>query len=129
MNAIQFMRERLSKYPDISFEVTENSICVAPTNENGFSISMYVDRDEYEVYFEGWHENFQKPEQALECFAFGLSNSCRLKVIRRGNTPCQWTLESLENGTWIPDSQVGLLLVPFWRAKTVIYLQNNLIED
>jgi hypothetical protein len=34
-------------------------------------------------------------------------------------------VESLRDGTWMPDREIGLLLVPFWRPKTVRYLQNR----
>lgn len=32
------------------------------------------------VGYGGWHEHFHSPEKALECFAFGFSDQCRLKI-------------------------------------------------
>src|SRR5262249_14251262 len=46
------------------------------------------------VYFNGWHENFSDPSEALDCFVFGLSDECRLKEHRRGNVAYRWTVES-----------------------------------
>lgn len=77
------------------------------------------------VGYDGWHEQFDTPEQALECFAFGLSDRCRLKVTYRGNFACNWTVEALEDGRWIEDSTTGLLLVSFWRTPRVEYGQNG----
>jgi hypothetical protein len=61
--------------------------------------------------------------------AFGLSNSCRLKIIYRGDFPQKWIVESYENGEWIQDSETGLLLFPFWRTASIVYKQNHLIKE
>jgi hypothetical protein len=64
----------------------------------------------------------------LNCFAFGLSDQCRLKVCLRGGFAYNWTVESKENGNWVEDSTTGLFLFPFWKRKHVCYLRNNLIS-
>lgn len=77
-----------------------------------------------------WHEHFDKEEadKALNCFAFMLSNCCRLRIEYRGQRPVTWTVESLENGAWIGDSTTGLFDLRFWKEKRGEYLQNNLIR-
>ena len=64
----------------------------------------------------------------LDCFAFGLSSSCRLAVIYRGDMPVKWTVESLEDGRWTADSTTGLLFQPFWRPARLVHLQNSLFD-
>ena len=79
--------------------------------------------------FDGWHEDFLVEEEALNCLAFGLSDECRLKVIKYGNIDCSWILESKENGQWIEDSETGRILKPFWKKKSIEYRQNKLIKS
>jgi len=64
----------------------KSSITVKADSSKGFDVSFYDDKFEYTVFFEGWHEYFKKSESqnAINCFAFGLSDSCRIKVVSRG---------------------------------------------
>lgn len=128
-NAIEQIKERLRKYPHVKYEVGATSISVLPTSNDGFTVGLYVSKTHYTISFNGWHEDFQKEDQALDCFAFGLSNECRLKECRRGNFAYRWTVESRQNGNWLADSETGLLLFPFWRPKKVCYLQNNVLAE
>ena len=84
-NAIEQIKERLRKYPDIRYEADASSISVLPTSNNGFTVDLNVNQSQYTVSFNGWHEDFEKEDEALDCFAFGLSDECRLKEYRRGN--------------------------------------------
>jgi hypothetical protein len=129
MDAIEEIKERLRKYPHVRYEVGASSISVLPTSDNGFTVGLYVAQDRYTVSFNGWHEHFPEPDEALECFAFGLSDECRLKECRRGSFAYRWTVESMQNGEWVTDSETGLFLFPFWMKKRVRYLQNNLINS
>jgi hypothetical protein len=129
MNLIDEIKARLSKYPDIRYESNVSSIKVSPLSDDGFEVLLTVNREGYSVFFSGWHEEFDDEDDALNCFAFGLSDECRLKEYRRGRFPYKWTVESRENGKWIGDSTTGLLLFPFWKKVEVRYLQNNLIKS
>ena len=60
-------------------------LVVLPTSNHGFSVGLDVSQSHCTVSFNGWHEDFQKEDEALDCFAFGLSDECRLKECRRGN--------------------------------------------
>ena len=126
-NAIEQIKERLRKYPHVTYEADAFSVRVLPTSNDGFTVSLDINQNEYSVSFNSWHENFQKEDEALDCFAFGLSDECRLKEFRRGNFAYRWTVESRQNGSWVADSETGLFLFPFWKPKKVCYLQNNLI--
>jgi hypothetical protein len=129
MNAIEQIRERLRKYPHVRYEVGASSISVLPTSNDGFTVGLEISQSQITVFFNGWHEHFQEQDEALDCFAFGLSDECRLMECRRGNFAYRWTVESKQDGKWVADSETGLFLFPFWKSKEVRYLQNNLITS
>lgn len=126
MSIIAEIKERLRKYPDLPFNEDLNSISVTP--ENGFTVWIEDYGDSITVGFEGWHEEFDNPEEALACFAWGLGNECRLKVVSRGGKPHQWVVQSLQEARWVNESTVGLLFFRFWRRKTISYVQNSVIS-
>jgi hypothetical protein len=129
MSLIDDIKARLSKYPNARYECTGSYISVFPSSDNGFTVELSVNHVSYTVSFNGWHEEFQKEDEALECFAFGLSDECRLRECRRGDFAYRWTVESKQNGNWVADSETGLFLFPFWKPKKVYYLQNNLLTS
>lgn len=128
MNIIDEIRERLKKYPHIRYEASEGSITVFPTSENGFDVSLYVgDHEGFVVYYNGWHEDVQTRDEALDRFAFGLSSECRLKESSRGGRVYRWTMEFRRDGEWREGGTTALLFFRFWNRKSERYLQNNLI--
>ena len=127
MDPLAEIRNRLTKYPQVRSEGGANSITVLPADDKGFPVTLVVAGSEYVVSFSGWHEHFTDAKEALNCFAFGLSEDCRLKVQKRGNLEYRWTVESRSNGTWVEDSTTGLLFFPFWRRHQVEHLQNRLL--
>ena len=127
MNVISKVKENLQKYPEIRFQEDENSISVHPTLDNGFTVTLIIG-DDFKVFYNGWHEDFEDEEVALNCFALGLSSRCRLIEFRREDEPYKWTLEYLEKGNWIEDSTISLFNFPFWQKQTTHYLQNDLIK-
>ena len=131
INAIAVIREKLTKYPQTIYQETAQSITIPTETENGFDVTLSVDNDKFTVYFNGWHEHFEDEETALNCFAFGLSNYCRLKEFSKNGKPYKWILEYKEDGEWLADSTTGLInaaLVKFWTRETVRYLRNDLIK-
>lgn len=127
MNIITDIKERLQKYPDLSIAEDSHSISVTP--QDGFTVWATDNEGSYTIGLEGWHEEFEKMEDALNCFAWGLSNKCRLEVTSRGSKAYKWTAQNLENGKWIDDSTTGLLFFQFWRKQTVTYKQNTVISN
>ena len=126
MNAIEQIRTKLQKYPDAKYEADANYIRVLPTCENGFRVELIAAKNDYTVYFNGWHETFADEKEALNCFAFGLSKECRLKEHRRLGVAYKWSVEYRDAGKWVEDSTTGLLVYPFWGKLEVRYLQNDL---
>jgi hypothetical protein len=128
MDIIKEIKARLRDYPQAEFASRDNSITVKPVSSEGFTVSLVVNHDSLTVFFNGWHEDFQDQEEALNCFAFGLSADCRLKETQHGKVASKWTVEAKANGEWVEESTTGLLLFPFWMKKKTIYLQNTLIS-
>jgi len=124
---IAIIRGKLAKYPEVRFKHEGDFIVVLPRDESGFEVGLREDRDRCRVHFDGWHETFEDRDTALNCFAFGLSSGCRLRVEVRGALRCKWVLEYEKDGEWYEDSTVGLIFYPFWRRRRIIYLQNHLI--
>jgi hypothetical protein len=128
MKAIQEIKTRLQKYPDVKYEAGANHIRVFPTSREGFAVELTAAKNDYMVHFNGWHETFADEEEALNCFAFGLSTECRLKEYRRWRVAYKWTIEYKEADNWIEDSTTGLLIYPFWGKLEIRYLQNDIIS-
>ena len=131
MRTIDEIRQRLTKYPNVKYEVKGNTLTVFPTSDDGFEVAIYYgdNEEEFSVFFAGWHEEFSSRDEALNCFAFGLSPECRLRECRRGDTAYKWTVEYREDGGWVSDSTTSLILFPFWRTKEERYLQNTLVRE
>ena len=129
MSAIETIRAKLQSYPQLQYEHTSSSITVSPESPDGFPVSFYVEGARFVVGFGGWHEHFDSESEALNCFAFGLSDQCRLRVTTRGSTDCRWTVQHLVGGSWCDESETGLLLFPFWRHRSERFHQNRIIRN
>lgn len=127
MSVIERILEKLKKYPAVKPLVSEFSVRVPPQRSEGFEVGLEVRDGRFVVSFDGWHEEFESEEEALNCFGFGLSLDCRLRVVRRGGSAYKWTVQSKTETGWADDSEVGLLLVPFWRRREEVILQNDLV--
>ena len=118
------IRQRVKSYRNVVLEEDQYGLSVTPIG--GFTVSI-ASNDEYcTVDFEGWHKHFDTSQEALDCFAWGLSENCRVKVFSRGGKAHKWTAQSLENGVWSDVSTTGLLFFPFWRKVEISYAQNKL---
>jgi hypothetical protein len=128
MNVIEELKRRIDKLPGARYESDTASITVLPHNTDGFNVTlMQNSANGYTVFFNGWHEDFEDPEETVNVFGLGLSDECRLKEYRRGSFAYKWTVETLENGEWLEHSTTALLLFPFWRKREIHYLQNRLL--
>ena len=128
MNTIDKIKTKLEDYPQLACKVEGNRISIDPPTESGFSIWLTVNNPGFTVGFDGWHEEFDGEAEALDAFAFGLSDHCRLKVVKLGDTDCRWGVEEKVGDEWKEDSTTGLIFIPFWKKKSVEYRQNNVIK-
>lgn len=128
MNPIAELRDKLIEFPEIRFMAEANLLAVFPADEEGFPVVIERDDNGYLVWFSGWHEHFAEPEHAFNCFTFGLSDDCRLEIDRRGDREYRWTIETLENGTWVAGKTVTRRWVPFWKRRDVVHRQNRFLQ-
>jgi hypothetical protein len=128
MSAIERIKERLQRYPQFVYRVSAGKIVVEPPTPDGFTVSLTEGVGEWLVEFDGWHEHFTSEEEAVNCFAFGLSDQCRLRVSYRGSFPYRWTVEERTGNGWREESTTGLLFFPFWRRRRTVYRQNAIIR-
>lgn len=127
MNAIETILKKLEKYPQLTYTHDGDSVTIDAPSESGFSVWLTVNNPGFTVGFDGWHEEFQDEAGALDAFAFGLGDQCRLKVTKRGDMDCKWIVEGKSEDGWTEDSTTGLIFVPFWKKKIVEYRQNSVI--
>ena len=128
VTVIEKIKEKITKLADL--EITEesiNSITVKPKHEKSFPVSLVYQQEKYFLYFKAWNAIYTTEEEALDAFAFGLSDDCRLQVISFGETEYKWILEYRENDKWIKESETAIQLFPFWQKKRVNYYQNKVI--
>jgi hypothetical protein len=136
MNAIEEIRKRMRHFPQAKTEITVLQATVFPLDETGFQVSLTRNSTGCMVSFDGWHANYEDEADALNVFAFGLSQDCRLQVHYRGDFAHIWKVEEKsKSGEWVPcewvgANEAGLIAPPlFWVKKRVVYLQNQLIES
>ncbi len=123
-DAIVKLRQRLQSYPLLSYHDDGQTITIDPTSATGFSVSLTATGRDFIVRFDGWYEHFNFQVDAINYFILGLSDQYRLKVLRRGGTDYQWTLEYRTAGGWNEDSTIQLPFFPFWRKREIICRQN-----
>ena len=119
MDVVGKIKAKLGNYPQLSYRIEGDKIDVDAPTEQGFSVWLTVDEGEIIVGLDGWHEHFQDETEALNCFAWGLSDQCRLKVIMRGSTAYAWVAERKDGSEWRRQSTTALIFVPFWRKRRV----------
>lgn len=130
MNVIEAIERKCASHPGLKYQKSGNGITVSPEAPEGFPITYSFHNNKHQVGFLGWHEVFANPEEALNCFVFGLSGKCRLEIWKRGKFPYKWILEARDSkGGWYKDSEVGLLFFPFWRKRSIIHLQNSVLKE
>ena len=121
------IRAKAEKNPELSCIIKDSTLSIHPSDPKGFTVWIAVNAQVFTVGFDGWHEEFQDENEALNCFAFGLSDQCRLKVVKRGDAETAWIVESRDGDDWREDSTTGLFIVPFWKKKSIEYRQNKTI--
>jgi hypothetical protein len=118
---------KLSRWPGLVYSATRHRLHIPVQAPGGFAIRIQARRRYTLVQFEGWTRRFDRDDDALECLELGLSDSCRLAVTLRGQTPVAWTVEMWEYGMWAPHHRAASWLVPFWRPRRIEHRQNRVI--
>jgi hypothetical protein len=120
----------LQKYSQIRFERRDNLIRVLASTRDGFEVIIeQIWDNHFSVSYDNWHQDFYNWEDAQDCFLFGLSNRCRLKVQCKDAVPFRWTVERLEEEKWLERSSNSVWNYRFLSAPTTAYLQNDMLSD
>ncbi len=95
---------------------------------------MTLERDsmnnEYTIGFgEVGHVHVAGAQEALEWFAFALSDECRLKTVYRDKTPVRGTIEKKTRDGWETVNETVVMLPLFWRPKRIETKQNKIITS
>ena len=114
----------------VVFDATDNTITVPPASDEGFLVRLRMVHDrEFVVWYDQWQHAFDRAEDALDCFEYGLSDSCRLKITLRGDEPIIWHVEKREYGMWVPGHHpLKRRSLAFWRPTSVVYRQNHVFK-
>ena len=123
------IQEALQKCPQVAREVTAGFLEIPAQSPSGFRVWIEERADGCTVGFEGWHEAFTDREAAFNCFSFGLTTACKLRVHRRGRTDYKWQLLHRVSDNWKAESETSLLFFPFWKRKEERELQNDILPE
>jgi hypothetical protein len=125
---ISHIKEKLQKYPHVTYTTTEGHLEIPAQSPTGFRVWIHERADGCSVGFDGWHEEFTDADEAVNCFAFGLSTACRLRVFSLGSADYKWQVLHKVDGQWVADSETSLFVFPFWRGSVQRDLQNDIIS-
>lgn len=114
----------------VVFDATDRTVTVPALSEDGFPVALDVRHDrEFVVSYDHWQHTFDRAEDAFDCFEYGLSESCRLRITFRGDQPVAWHVEKREYGMWVPGRHpLKRLDLAFWRPTRVVYRQNHVFR-
>jgi len=115
----------------VAFDAGPDVIVVPPATPNGFVVRLQMVHDrQYVVSYDDWQHTFDRAEDAYDCFEFGLSDSCRLKITLRGDEPITWDVEKREYGMWAPGRHPRKRRsLAFWRPTRIVYRQNHVFRS
>lgn len=132
MDPIEEIKSFLSNYPDLYVEGTKSSIAVLPKALNGFRVQLKQWKNGFILSYGNWHEYFPKSEVGAKVvfglFKFGLSNSCKLTIFRKGNVnyKCYLSFKDPKASQWSVIARQKISIYPFWETEEVSVLQNDL---
>ena len=128
---LQKIISKVHKYHSVRYDIVDNTISLTTPEDKGFGVRFEVGNKEFIVSADQWHTHFDiaEEEDALGCFAFLLSDACRLRIEYQKEEPIKWTIQSFENGKWVDDSSTGRFNFRFWQTTRVQYFQNTLIKS
>jgi hypothetical protein len=112
----------------VGFVVEDDCVLVPKPKNAGFAVRFEETEDGFVVHYDGWREAFSCEMRAVDCFVFGLSDRCRLKVFRRGSEAYRWTVQYFADGQWLEGSTLGTCAAELWQERSVEYKQNAVLK-
>lgn len=123
----------LESFDSLNLTVTDDSIMVKKTSEEGFSATLWEDqRQTYVVNFgHFWHDHYSSEEKAINWFMSGVTGEFRLVCDYRWRYLVKCTVEKSKENEWVPIDTVGscLSLLVWWLPKRITFLQNKPLKD
>src|SRR5690554_7134099 len=132
-NIIDFVVEKLIKYPDIKYDKKSDSeLEIFCRDEQGFDILLQLDQRENTLHFGTFHWHFDNNEEEIDemlnQLVFGLTGIARLKELSKNGKAYKWTLQIQDrDGNWFDNGTMGLMNFNFWTKTGIKYLQNDLL--
>ena len=123
------LEETLRTVPGASWRRTDAGIIVDPVAPDGFEVGISCVDGEYMVWFDGWHELFASPDEALRAVTKGLGPEYRLQITYRGGTPTTWTVQERVGDAWQDDGVTRVMWLAFWKPKRYVHKQNKLFPS
>ncbi len=127
ISAVEKIKRKLSNYPQVTCQEEDGMFIIHSASPSGFEIIITKDPSEYTVCFGCWHGHFDSEDDVVDFVGFGLSDRCRVRELRRGKSPYKWFIESNNDGVWQVCYTTGLIFFPFWKSKSEVIYQNNII--
>jgi len=129
-SVIDRARRTLDTLGGAEYTATASTITVRPSEPDGFDVTMVVEHARaFVVSYERWEHRFDRAEDAYDCFEFGLSDSCRLRVTYQGDDAVAWHVEKREYGMWTPASHSARQWsLKFWKPRRLVYRQNRFLR-
>jgi hypothetical protein len=114
----------------VAHHVDGDAIHVPKTDAGGFDVRLQIlGARAFLVSCDGWRHDFDRAEDAYDCFEYVLSDSARLKIVSRGDRPEVWQIEKREFGMWAPGHPVRRRSWAFWRRRRIEYRQNRVFSS
>ncbi|MBP9068391.1 MAG: hypothetical protein KBG47_02715 [Bacteroidia bacterium] len=132
-NIIDFVVEKLIKYPDIKYDKKSDSeLEIFCRDEQGFDILLQLDQRENTLHFGTFHWHFdnneEETDEMLNQLVFGLTGIARLKELSKNGKAYKWTLQIQDReGNWFDNGTMGRMNFNFWTKTDIKYLQNDLL--
>jgi len=126
---LNLIKNKLKNFNNISYNTEDNILTVFPKKNTGFTVSFVITDKKYYVYYDVWNVEFKNINDAIDCFAFGLTNQCRLKVKSRGSKDYKWVLEYNDKGDWKEYSYTSVINLNLFGQKNTRYLTNDIIKN
>lgn len=118
--------EKLQRHPELAYSEAPAGVRIEPPSSSGFAVELRIDDNEWTVFLgnAGFHQVFNSAEEVLNFIAWCYSGTARVREVWRGNSPQRAFLEAREDGDWRSVSETGFILVPFWRERREVVLEN-----
>jgi len=125
--AFALIRARLAEYPDLTIVETDTEIEVKG-DSNGFDVSIRDDLWQATIQAESWHNHFEDPNEAADCFMWLLTPNYRVRTRYRRNSISSVDVQRRESsGEWIGISSFAPLIQwPFGSVREE-FKSNSLI--